>query len=219
MSKIIKYLNDYGYDCETTYKVIGDNKQLDELNKLLRKFFNGRNRLETITDEDYSKTIFDLTDFIQNIDSEICPDLGCVADYEFVKTNDNSSVLSFKVFTENLRCDEVFEVITEKFPELRVHYFECNHYRGIYETNDNEGILFGKHMYYDSETEEEFLFNSEFELCSYASKKFGKNINRSIEIYDCIRNYGGNDYFPERIERIAIRGYNEKADEDYYIWD
>lgn len=183
--------------CTTTYKVIGDKKQLNELYSKLNNIPHNK----TCEYGDFS-----IDDFFSSLDyntnGKSYRGGGCVLEL-------NKNVLSFYITSAYRRCDEIFESINDKYRGLSVYYFELEGGMCVYETNDNTGKFFGKYWFYDYVTSNEKFFNDEKKLLSYASRRMRTKINSIEHLKELVYSKYYSSHF--EFHEVTIRDYHEKV--------
>ena len=83
-------------------------------------------------------------------------------------------------------CNEVFDLVREKYPSL-YYYFQAEEPgMGIYETNDSSGVYFPDRYFFDACTpEEEYIreyFENQEDAFKWIEKETGKPIRSSMDV-------------------------------------
>ena len=140
--------------CSTAYAIEGNANEIQDLYKLMKK--------------------------LEDMEVPSVPNgfgtswLGCLvdalgADWQSVRCRGSWScleleedVLKFSTETAWCPCNEVLDLVREKFPSLRYYYMTEEPGMEIYETNDDAGIYFPDRYYLDVCTPEEEYYNEYF---------------------------------------------------------
>lgn len=178
--------------CTTTYKVIGDNKQLNEL----------YSKLKSLPDKnEYGWEIL-INDFFASIDYDTNGDFYRGQISSDIELNDN--VLTFEVTSAYRRYDPIKESINIKYPALDIYYYESERGNCVFETNDVNGKFFGRYMFYNPDSFETKFFNDEKKLLSYASESMHQRIKTIEQLEDLLYN-SDYDFDEFDFQKVTIR--------------
>lgn len=203
------------YDCVTYYSIVGYKRSLD---KIILQLCMLREKTE------YGN--YYIKDFLSSLgyNTKSKNFIGEVNPPEFIENKYNESLcsISFYTCTDERRYDEIFECITKIISDLHlsldVYYFERNPQEEIYESNDNDNIVFGNYyLYSGARIDEEWYFETEDEFAGCVSKYFHTDIESYKDFEEFFYNSENcsedlKEYF-EDIEFAEIKkcGYCEKS--------
>ena len=95
-------------------------------------------------------------------------------------------VLKFSTETAWCPCNEVLDLVREKFPSFRYYYMTEEPGMEIYETNDDAGIYFPDRYYLDVCTLEEKYCDEYFtelqDVFKWIEEEFGQHVNSVYDI-------------------------------------
>lgn len=153
--------------CDTTYKCVGDLKEVKALHRIL-KYIDKRKT--SITKNGFGK--WWLGNLVVKLggDWERYRCRGEIIDYDF-----DGNVLTINQSTAWCEQEGVREIIEEKFPSIKVYYREEESGCEVFNTNDANGKYFPERYYLDSCEDSEYFRTIE-EAAHYVSEIIGKSV-------------------------------------------
>lgn len=164
--------------CNTAYTVVGDEKDLDALHKTMREL---ETRKEPSVPNGFGTSW-----------------LGCLVDAlgddwnkvhcrgEWGGLEYEGGELTFYTMTAWCPCNEVWELVREKFPSISYYYMAEESGCNVYLTNDANGIYYPERYYVELCTVKgEYCseyFQSMAEACSYIRENTGCEVATDAEI-------------------------------------
>lgn len=170
--------------CSTNYIIDGDKNELKSLYELIKPLYDKHT---------YELWLGDVVSALGKDPDEVY----CRGSIEYLDFDGDKITMD----TESAwaRCDEVDDVIKERFPHLRMFFYSEELGCSICETNDREGIYFDYDPYY-LDTGDEIEFNTEEEVCEILTGITGEKCESIKEANGIIERY--NDADPDN--RIVL---------------
>lgn len=157
--------------CDTTYKCVGDLKEVKSLHKIL-KYIDKRKT--TILKNGFGK--WWLGNLVHKLggDWEKYRCRGEITDY-FLDEN----VLTINQETAWCEQEGVRRIIEEKFPSIKVYFMEEEPGCGVFDTNDASGSYFPERFFLDSYEDCEYFETIEG-AAKYVSEIVGHEVEASV---------------------------------------
>lgn len=157
--------------CDTTYKCVGDLKEVRSLHKIL-KYIDKRKT--TILKNGFGK--WWLGNLVHKLggDWEKYRCRGEITDYSL-----DGNVLTINQETAWCEQEGVRRIIEEKFPSIKVYFMEEEPGCGVFYTNDSSGDYFPERYFLDSYEDSEYFETIE-EAAKYVSEMVGHEVEASV---------------------------------------
>lgn len=167
--------------CDTTYKCVGDKKELRALKRVLDA--NNKRKTPRVPNGFGTMWIGNIIDHL-GYDWEKYRCRGEITDYDF-----DGSILTIYQNTAWCEQEGFREVIEEKFPSIRVYYQEMEPGCELYYSNDWSGDYFPERYFLDSDIDWMFWDNIE-EAADYCSDIVGFKVEPTVQaITDALEKY------------------------------
>lgn len=154
--------------CDTTYKCVGDPKEVRALHKVL-KYIDRRKT--TIVRNDFGKWwLGNLVTKLGGKWEDYCC-RGEITGYSF-----DGDVLEITQYTAWCEQEGVHRIIQEKFPGIKVYYREEEPGGEVYYTNDTTGSYFPEAYFLDSYDEQQY-----FETIEEAAESVSEIVGCAVE--------------------------------------
>ena len=154
--------------CDTTYKCVGDPKEVRALHKIL-KYIDRRKT--TIVRNGFGKWwLGNLVTKLGGKWEDYCC-RGEITGYSF-----DGDVLEITQYTAWCEQEGVRRIIQEKFPSIKVYYREEEPGCGVYYTNDTTGDYFPEAYFLDSYDEQQY-----FETIEEAAERVSEIVGCPVE--------------------------------------
>lgn len=154
--------------CDTTYKCVGDPKEVRALHKIL-KYIDRRKT--TIVRNGFGKWwLGNLVTKLGGKWEDYCC-RGEITGYSF-----DGDVLEITQYTAWCEQEGVRRIIQEKFPSIKVYYREEEPGCGVYYTNDTTGNYFPETYFLDSYDEQQY-----FETIEEAAESVSEIVGCAVE--------------------------------------
>ena len=158
--------------CSTTYKCVGDLKEVKSLHKIL-KYIDKRKT--TVLKNGFGK--WWLGNLVHKLggDWEKYRCRGEIMDYSL-----DGNVLT--IYQETAWCEQegVRQIIEEKFPSIKVYFIEEEPVCGVFCKNDASGEFFPECFYLDSYEDSEYFETIE-DAAKYVSEIVGHEVEASVK--------------------------------------
>lgn len=167
--------------CDTTYKCVGDPKEVRELHEVLERM---NNRKEPIHPNGFGNLWLGELVIELGFDCEKYRCRGEITYYDY-----DEGMLTICQMTAWCEQEGVREAIQTKFPSIKVYYMEEEPGCDVFYTNDLSGDFFPEKYLLDGENVYEYFETLE-DVCEYVNNKFGltttpvlQDIEMQIEAY------------------------------------
>ena len=163
--------------CSTNYIIDGDKNELKSLYELIKPLYDDR-KCETW-----------LGDVVSALGKN--PEkVSCRGSIEYLDFDGEKITMD----TESawVRCNEVEDLIRERFPHIRIFFYSEELGCEVCETNDQNGIYFDYDPYY-LDMGDEIEFHTEEEVCAIITDVTGKKCNSIQEARDIIKRHNDAD--------------------------
>ena len=157
--------------CSTTYKCVGDLKDVKTLHKIL-KYIDKRKT--TILKNGFGKWWLGNLVYKLGGDWEKCSCRGEITDYSL-----DGNVLIINQETAWCEQEGVRQIIEEKFPSIKVYFMEEEPGCGVFDTNDASGDYFPERFYLDGYDDSAYFETIE-EAAKYVSEIVGHKVEASV---------------------------------------
>lgn len=178
--------------CDTTYKCVGDPKEVRELHEILERM---NKRTEPTNPNGFGTLWLGELVIELGFDWEKYRCRGEITDYDY----DGDGMLTIHQMTAWCEQEGVREAIQEKFPSIKVYWIEEEPGCDVYYTNDISGDFFPEKYLLDGEEGYEY-FDSLQDLSEYLNSRFGltttpdlEEIQRQIDEY--VEGYEDDDFY------------------------
>lgn len=122
--------------CFTTYKIVGDIKEIHDLNNKLMKLDNMK---EPLVPNGFGNLWLGCLVKILGGDIEIVYCRGDITEFSY---NEEDNVLTIDTQTAWAEMSEVRHFLEKVYPGLKIYYYEEEPGMEIYQTNDKHGTFF-----------------------------------------------------------------------------
>lgn len=196
----------------TTYRIFGNEKDLESLNDILINAEKESERISEKTGEPYKFWVGTLIEYIGvDIEEEFSDIHGEIPYFRYDKEEKRLTIEAYSLWSK-LDCIE--EAIHKKFPGLKVYYLIEEFLWGIFETNDVDGKVFNEKYHISCKDDEESL-DSDEELVDYLNDYHGKEVCKDLDsafdfINESNRNFDENGFrlliiarFPDKYANLA----------------
>ena len=164
--------------CSTAYAIEGDAQEIKSLYELMKKLED----MEKPSVENGFGTAW-LGCLVDALGKD-WNNVSCRGEWSCLEMEDDT--ISFCTETAWSPCNEVFDLVCEKFPSLSYYFKAEEPGLEIYETNDEDGTYFPDRYYLDACTpEEEYIseyFLNQEEAFKWIEKKTGKPIRSAEDV-------------------------------------
>lgn len=126
--------------CFTTYKIVGDIKEIHDLNNKLMKLDNMK---EPLVSNGFGNLWLGCLVKILGGDAEKVYCRGDITEFSY---NEEDDVLTIDTQTAWAEMEEVRHFIEKVYPGLKIYYYEEEPGMEIYQTNDKHGHYFQKDL-------------------------------------------------------------------------
>lgn len=186
--------------CFTSYTVMGDEK---ELNDLYKKMMSLENREEMLVANGFGKT------WLGNLVALLGGDYNEIrCRGEWIYLEKENGCLFFDTQTAWTDAIETIEFLQLKYPNLQFYYRAEEPGCEYYVTNDSEGIVYNERYYFSpDEYNEEGRFytgDEHNEFLHDVGEFVGKSITSITEAYEAISEYNENKENDETYSEIRI---------------
>lgn len=179
--------------CSTTYKCVGNERELKSLYEILQKI---EARKKPVNENDFGRLWL----------GELVTELG----YDWEKYRCRGEIIGFEledevltIWQETAWCEQegVRQAIEQKYPGIKVYW--CDEEPGCdnYTTNDSEGLYFPDRYYLDTYDDPQY-FETINELADFVSDLIGHKveadfgaIQKALDEYEEIRQENDEDVF------------------------
>ena len=179
--------------CDTTYKCVGDPKEVRELHEILERM---NNRKEPIHPNGFGNLWLGELVIELGFDCEKYRCRGEITYYDY----DGEGLLSISQNTAWCEQEGVRQAIQEKFPSIKVYYMEEEPGCDVYYTNDFTGDFFPERFLLDGEDVYEYFETIE-EVSEFVNERFGLTTTPDFT----------------EIELQLDKYVEEKDDSDFYL--
>ena len=166
--------------CLTNYTIVGDEKDVDKLYNLMR---NLEDMKTPLTPNDFGS---DWLGCLVVALGEKWQEHHCRG--YWLNLERNNGTITFDTETAWCPQNEVFKLLTEKFPSLKYYYYAEEPGCCIYETNDAEGEYYPDRFYVDmcmpDETYRHEYFITTKKMFEWISKQIDHTVNSAQEVFD-----------------------------------
>ena len=172
--------------CFTTYKIVGDIKEIHDLNNKLMKLDNMK---EPLVPNGFGNLWLGCLVKILGGDAEKVYCRGDITEFSYNEEND---VLTIDTQTAWAEMEEVRHFIEKVYPGLKIYYYEEEPGMEIYQTNDKHGHFFPKRFILDDfEGDGPEYYNDTDSLLTAASEIFGKELKTMADLNEIVENSDG----------------------------
>lgn len=168
--------------CDTTYKCVGDKKELGELFNILEHM---RTNKKPATPNCFGAMWLGELVGALGFDKHAYSCRGEVIDYYLHR----DGVLDIYQNTAWREQNDVRECIERRFKSVKVYYLDIEQGCENFSTNDVDGVQFPERFYFDDIKGETETFTTFDELNSYLLKEYGCKANSVKDVYDFVDVY------------------------------
>lgn len=157
--------------CDTSYKCVGDSKEIRELNSVLKYLENCNT---SILPNGFGKMW--LGNLIYKLDGD-WEALKCRG--EIIDFSVDGNVLTINQQTAWCEQEDVRKIIEKAYPSIKVYYMEQEPGCEVFDTNDASGEYFPERYLLDFQEDCEY-FETIDEAAKFVSKKIGHEIESNV---------------------------------------
>ena len=170
----------------TTYKIVGDIKEIHDLNNKLMKLDNMK---EPLVPNGFGNLWLGCLVKILGGDVEKVYCRGDITEFSY---NEEDDVLTIDTQTAWAEMEEVRHFIENVYPGLKIYYYEEEPGMEIYQTNDKHGHFFPERFILDDfEGDGPEYYNDTDSLLTAASEIFGKELKTMADLNEIVENSDG----------------------------